>query len=205
MAIIEDFVERWSYLGILVILFGMNVSPILMPPSWVVLASLYVAYPTFDPLYLSLLGATGATGGRFLLTYISSAGRKFIGEQRKTSLDTVGQYLKSKRYGFFLISFLFAIGPLPSNILFITYGIIKARTVGMFAGFWLGRVIAYFVMISVSPVVFRPFIDLFTDEIYGIILFDLLGILSVIIFASIDWRKLIVERKLVFIRPRFRK
>jgi hypothetical protein len=205
LAIIEDFVERWSYLGILVILFGMNVSPILMPPSWVVLASLYVAYPTFDPLYLSLLGATGATGGRFLLTYMSSAGRKFIGEQRKTSLDAIGQYLKNKRYGFFLISFLFAITPLPSNILFITYGIIKARTVGMFVGFWLGRVIAYFVMISVSPVVFRPFIDLFTEEIYGIILFDSLGMLSVIIFASIDWQKLIVERKLVFIRPRFRK
>ena len=205
MTIIEDFVESWSYMGILVILFGMSISPILMPPSWMVLASVYVAYPTFDPLYLSLIGATGATGGRFLLTYMSSAGRKFIGEQRKTSLDAIGQYLKNKRYGFFLISFLFAIGPLPSNILFITYGIIKARTVGMFAGFWLGRVIAYFVMISVSPVVFRPFIDLFTDEIYGIILFDLLGILSVIIFASIDWRKLIVERKLVFIRPRFRK
>ncbi len=205
MAIIEDFVESWSYLGILVILFGMNISPILMPPSWVVLASVYVAYPTFDPLYLSLIGATGATGGRFLLTYISSTGRKFIGEQRKTSLDAIGQYLKNKRYGFFLISFLFAIGPLPSNILFITYGIIKARTVGMFVGFWLGRVIAYFVMISVSPVIFRPFIDLFTNEIYGIILFDLLGILSVIIFASIDWKKLIVERKLVFIRPRFRK
>jgi hypothetical protein len=205
LAIIEDFVERWSYLGILVIMFGMNVSPILMPPSWVVLASLYIAYPTFDPLYLSLLGATGATGGRFLLTYMSSVGRKFIGEQRKTSLDAIGQYLKNKRYGFFLISFLFAIGPLPSNILFITYGIIKARTVGMFVGFWLGRVIAYFVMISVSPVVFRPFIDLFTEEIYGIILFDSLGMFSVIIFASIDWRKLIVERKLVFIRPRFRK
>jgi biotin transporter BioY len=75
----------------------------------------------------------------------------------------------------------------------------------MFVGFWLGRVIAYFVMISVSPAVFRPFIDLFTNELYGIILFDSLGILSVIIFASIDWQKLIMERKLAFIRPRFRK
>jgi uncharacterized membrane protein YdjX (TVP38/TMEM64 family) len=205
LGIVEDFVESWSYLGILIILFGMNVSPILMPPSWLVLASVYVANPSFDPLYLSLLGATGSTAGRFLLTYMSSTGRRFIGEQRKTSLDAIGKYLKSKRYGYFLISFLFAIGPLPSNILFITYGIIKVRTVGMFVGFWLGRVIAYFVMISVSPAVFRPFIDLFTNELYGIILFDSLGILSVIIFASVDWQKLIMERKLVFIRPRFRK
>ncbi|MFQ5941405.1 MAG: hypothetical protein ACE5KA_06895 [Nitrososphaerales archaeon] len=205
MAIVEDFVESWSYWGILVLLLGMNISPVLMPPSWLVLASFYVAYPSLDPLYLSFIGATGATAGRFLLTYISSIGRRFISEQRKTSLDTIGKYLKSKRYGYFLISFIFAIGPLPSNVLFITYGIIKARTVGMFAGFWLGRVVAYFVMISISPVVFRPFIDLFTNQIYGIILFDSIGILSVLVFASIDWQKLIIDRKLVFIRPRFRK
>lgn len=202
---LEDFIGSWSYWGIFAVLFGMNVSPILMPPSWLVLASFYVAYPSFDPLYLSLIGATGATAGRFLLTYIGSAGRRFIGEQRKTSLDAIRNYLKDKKYGYFLVSFLFAIGPLPSNILFITYGIIKARTIGMFAGFWLGRVIAYFVMISVSTVVFRPFIDIFTNELYGIIFVDVLGILSIIIFASVDWQKLIVERKLVFIRPSFRR
>ena len=204
MALIEDLAENWSYWGIFVVLFGMNVAPILMPPSWIVLSSFYIAYPTLNPLYLSLIGATAATAGRFLLALLSSAGRRFLGEQRKKSLDTIGKYLGSKRYGYFLVSFIFALGPLPSNMLFITYGIIKARTFGMFFGFWSGRLIAYFVMISVSPIAFKPFIDLFTDRVYGIILFDLLGILSVVAFASVDWEKLIMERKLVFIRPKFR-
>lgn len=197
--------EGWSYWGIFAILFGISVAPVLMPPGWIVLAAFYVAYPSLDPLHLALVGATGATLGRFVLTYISSTGRRFIGEQRKTSLDTLGKYLRGKRYAFFLTSFIFALGPLPSNILFITYGIIKTRTFGMFLGFWSGRVIANFVMISVSPAALRPFIDLFTNEVYGILLIDALGLLSIFAFASIDWQKLIMERKLVFIKPRFRR
>ena len=203
MALVEDL--GWSYLGVLLILFGMNVAPILMPPSWMVLVSFYVAYPSLDPLHLSLIGATTATCGKFLLTYISSKGRRFIGEQRRASLDVLGRYLSGKKYVYFLASFIFALGPLPSNLLFITYGIIRARTFGMFLGFWSGRVIAYFVMISISSIAIKPFIELFANEIYGIIIFDSLGVVSVIVFASVDWQKLIMERKLVFIRPRFRK
>ena len=107
----------------------MNVAPILMPPSWMVLVSFYFAYPSLDPLHLSLIGATTATCGRFLLTYISSKGRRFIGEQRRASLDVLGRYLSGKKYVYFLASFIDYTGKMVfskkgemSNELFINSG-----------------------------------------------------------------------------------
>lgn len=201
---LEELIERWSYWAILVLAFGLNVAPILMPPTWMVLTSLYVAYPSLSPLYLSLVGTTGSTCGRFVLSYIGSAGRRFISEERKSSLDALNRYLRNRRYVYFLFSFIFALGPFPSSMLFIAYGIVNARTFGIFFGFWLGRLISYYVTITVSSVVYKSFGDLLSNQLYAIVLLDLLGLLSVIVFASIDWDKLIRARRFKFIRPRFR-
>ena len=74
----------------------------------------------------------------------------------------------------------------------------------MFLGFWIGRAIAYFVMISVASVAFRPFLNLFSDNLVGIILIDSLGLASVVVFACIDWEMLIMKRRVVFVRPKFK-
>ena len=199
-----DLVEVWSYAAILLILVGINTVPLFMPPSWIVLSTIYLAYPSLNPFYLALIGATGATAGRFVLTHISSLSRRIIGEKRKTSLGTIEQYLSRKKYAYFLLSLIFAIGPLPSNLLFITFGIMKVRTFEIFLGFWIGRLISYFLLILLTPFAFKPFIKLFSSNFLGIIIIDTIGVISVVAFASVDWQKLIVERKVKFIRPKFR-
>lgn len=204
MSLIDSLVENWSYAGIFLLLFGINVVPILMPPSWIVLASIYSAYPSFHPAYLAVIGATGSAAGRFVLLLISSKTRRFMSEKRRASLDVLGRYLAGKKYAYFLVSLIFALGPLPSNMLFIGFGIIKARTAGIFLGFWIGRAISYFVLVSISSVAFRPFLHLFSSHFTGMIALDSLGLLSVFAFATVDWEKLIIERKLIFNRPRFR-
>jgi uncharacterized membrane protein YdjX (TVP38/TMEM64 family) len=201
---IDSIVETWSYAGILLLVFGINVVPVMMPPSWIVLASIYSAFPSFNPLYLALVGATASAAGRFALMLASSRMRRFMGQKRKNSLDAIEKYLAGKKYAYFILSLIFALGPLPSNMLFIGYGMMKARTFSIFLGFWIGRVISYAVLISVTAMAFKPFLGLFSDHLVGILALDSLGLLSVVAFAAVDWEKMIIERKLVFIRPSFR-
>ena len=66
MDIFELFGE-FSYFGIFLVLIGVNASPILMPPSWIVLTSFYLLDPTLNIVLLAAVGATGATIGRFFL------------------------------------------------------------------------------------------------------------------------------------------
>jgi len=201
MDILEIFGE-YSYLGIFLVILGVNMSPILMPPSWIVLTSFYLLDPNLNILLLAVVGATGATIGRYFLKRISGIFRKFVGTEQKSNLDVIGKYLNDKKYGYLIASFLFGATPLPSNILFITYGLMRVKNIGIYVGFWFGRTISYIIMIYFGNAVLRPFFEIFEDRLVGILLIDGVGIGMIFLFASINWTVLITERKIKFVKPK---
>ena len=201
MDILEIFGE-YSYLGIFLVILGVNMSPILMPPSWIVLTSFYLLDPNLNILLLAVVGATGATIGRYFLKRISGIFRKFVGTEQKSNLDVIGKYLNNKKYGYLIASFLFGATPLPSNILFITYGLMRVKNIGIYVGFWFGRTISYIIMIYFGNAVLRPFFEIFEDRLVGILLIDGVGIGMIFLFASINWTVLITERKVKFVKPK---
>ena len=201
MDIFEIFVE-YSYFGIFLILIGVNAAPILMPPSWIILTSFYLLDPNLNVILLAVVGATGATIGRFFLKKISGYFRKFVGKEQKSNLDMIGNYLNNKKYGYVIASFLFGATPLPSNMLFITYGLMRAKSIGIYIGFWFGRIVSYIIMIYFGNAVLTPFLEIFEDRLTGILLIDGVGIGVVVLFASINWTILITQRKIKFIKPK---
>lgn len=202
MADIFEIISEYSYIGIFFLLLGINAAPILMPPSWIVLSSFFAIDPTLDILALAIVGATSATIGRFILKRISHLFRRFVGKEQKSNLDIIGNFLNKRKFGYIITSFLFAATPLPSNMLFITYGLMRAKSIGLYIGFWLGRVLSYYVMLSISDVVLTPFLQLFEDRVFGILIADGTGVVVVILFACIDWSMLLTKRKLKFVKPK---
>ncbi|MDF2422149.1 MAG: hypothetical protein OPY06_03980 [Nitrosopumilus sp.] len=199
--IFEIFGE-FSYFGIFLALIAVNASPILMPPSWIILTSFYLLDPTLNVVILAMVGATGATIGRFILKRISVIFRRFVAEEQKTNLDVIGDYLNRKKYGYVIASFLFGATPLPSNMLFIAYGLMRAKSMGIYVGFWFGRTISYIIMIHFGNVVLTPFLEIFEDRLTGILLIDAAGIGLIVVFASVNWTLLITQRKIKFVRPK---
>ena len=199
--IIETIIE-YSYIGIFFLLIAVNAAPILMPPTWFILSSFFALDASLDPLLLALVGATGATIGRFFLKRISGFFRRFVGKEQETNLDAIGNFLNKKKFGYTLTSFLFAATPLPSNMLFIAYGMMRAKSIGLYIGFWCGRLVSYYIMITISEIVLMPFLQLFEDRIIGIIAADIVGIGSVIFFTCINRHVLLFERKIKFVRPK---
>jgi hypothetical protein len=202
MADILEMLGELSYFGVFFLLIGINAVPILMIPTWMVLASFHALDASFDPLVLALVGATGATIGRVFLKRYSSLLRRFIGKEQQSNLDVIGNLLNKKRFGYLITSFVFAATPLPDNFLFVTCGLMKAKSFGLYLGFWFGRVISYYIMISISDVVLVPFLQLFEYEYIGILLADGIGIGSVILFTCINWTLLITKRKFKLIKPK---
>ena len=205
MVDIFDTIVEYSYFGIFLLLIGINAAPILMPPTWIVLSSFFALDSSLDPLLLALVGATGATIGRLILKNLSSFFRRFVGKEQKSNLDAIGNFLNRKKFGYVLTSFLFAATPLPSNMLFVAYGMMKAKSIGLYFGFWVGRLLSYYIMITISSVVLTPFLELFEDKIIGILVADIVGIGVVVIFTCINWQTLLLERKLQFVRPKLWK
>jgi len=205
MVDIFEIISEYSYLGIFFLLIAINAAQLLMPPTWIILSSFYAIDPLLDPLVLSLIGATGATIGRFFLKSVSGLFRKFVGQEQKSNLDAIGNFLNLKRFGYIVTSFVFAATPLPSNMLFVTYGLLRAKSFGLYVGFWMGRVVSYYVMITISTVVLTPFIELFEERYIGILIADALGIGSIIFFTCINWNLLLTKRRFKLNKPRLWK
>jgi len=202
MVDIFEIFGEYSYYGIFLVLIGVNTAPILMPPSWIILTSFYLLDPSLNVIILAMVGATGATIGRFTLKKMSGLFRKFVGEEQKSNLDIIGDYLNRKKYGYIITSFLFGATPLPSNILFIAYGLMRAKSIGMYIGFWFGRTLSYVVMIYFGNAVMRPFLEIFEDRLTGILLIDGFGIVLIVLFASVNWTVLITQKKIKFVKPK---
>ena len=201
MADIFEIFDGFSYLGPLIVLFLVNISPILMPPNWLILSSFYALDDSMNIVVLAIVGATASTAGRFVLKQLVSKFKNHS-NNNTSNLTVIGDYLNKKKYGYVISSFVFAVTPLPDNILFVAYGLIKAKSIGMYVGFWFGKLLAFYVMLTISPAILIPFTRLFEDRLIGILLADGLGIMAIIIFAAIDWNILLNKKKLRLVKPR---
>ena len=201
MVDILEIFGGFSYLGPLIVLFLVNISPILMPPNWLILSSFYALDNSMNVYVLAIVGATASTAGRFVLKqFVSKFKNRF--NNNTSNLTVIGNYLNKKKYGYVISSFIFAVTPLPDNILFVAYGLIKAKSIGMYVGFWVGKLLAFYVMLTISPAILIPFTRIFEDRLMGILLADGLGIVAIIIFAAIDWNILLNEKKFRFVKPK---
>lgn len=201
MGDIFEIFGGFSYLGPLIVLFLVNISPILMPPNWLILSSFYALDDSMNIAVLAVVGATASTAGRFVLKQLVSKFKNHSNDNH-SNLTVIGDYLNKKKYGYVISSFVFAVTPLPDNILFVAYGLIKAKSIGMYVGFWFGKLLAFCIMLTISPSILIPFTRIFEDRLVGILLADGLGIVAIIVFAAIDWGILLNKKKLRLIKPR---
>jgi membrane protein YqaA with SNARE-associated domain len=183
-------------------IFVLSIIPILTPPTWIVVVSAYSLNDQLNPILLSAIGATAAIIGRLILLQVSTIGRKAINEHRKSSLEKLKNYLEKTRYGYLVGTLLFALTPLPSNMLFISYGLMNAKSISIIAGFWIGRFVVYLLMISLSKYFVDYFNEILNSDIQSILIIDIIGIIMTLFMLLIDWNILFSERKLVFIKPR---
>jgi membrane protein YqaA with SNARE-associated domain len=205
LELLEDLLGDYPYLLVFVIILGVSAAPILTPPTWMIVTSAYVLSDnSLNPLLLAMLAATAATAGRVIILKYSSLGRNKLSERRKASLKRLECFLQNKRYGYFLGTLIFAVTPLPSNMLFISYGLMNVKSIGIVAGFWIGRVAVYLLMMFISGFIFTPLASIAQDNFIGVLITDIAGILMTIFALVIDWEKAIYERRLAIIKPRLR-
>ena len=206
MQLIYDFLitlfSEYTYPFVFIIIFLLSIIPILTPPTWIVVVSAYSLNDQLHPLLLAVVGATAAITGRLILLQLSAIGRRAINDHRKSSLEKLRKYLEKTRYGYLIGTLIFALLPLPSNMLFISYGLINAKSISIVVGFWIGRFLAYIIMIYVSQYFFNSFTEILNSDIQTLLVLNIVGILMTVFMLLIDWNILFSNHKLVFIKPK---
>lgn len=191
-----------SILLLFIIVFLLNLIPAFAPPTWMVFSYLGFSSASKDVAWLAVVGAGAATLGRITLAKLSRiiVRQKFLSDATKQNIDAIREKLEGKRKLTFAVFLFYAFSPLPSNYLFIAYGLTAMELKIIALPFLLGRSVSYaFWGLASSAVAQRVAVNSKWAASYLGVWFvasQILLLYAIYMFTRIDWRLLFAERKL---------
>jgi membrane protein YqaA with SNARE-associated domain len=191
---------------IFALVYLLNLMPAFAPPTWMTLSYVGLTTRGIDATSLALVGATAATLGRVTLANLSHVliRQTMLSEATRQNVDAIKDGIKNRK-GLTFSGFLaFSFSPLPSNYLFIAYGLTALPIVYVAIPFFVGRLISYFFWIKTASSVGNKIqLDSFESASYFgayFILSQLLLIPLIYSFTRVDWHALFAERKLRWLK-----
>jgi hypothetical protein len=195
-----------SIVLLFVIVFLLNLIPAFAPPTWMVFSYLGFNNPTSNVGLLAVIGAGAATLGRLTLAKLAHLviRRRFLGDATKQNIDSIREGLEGKRKLTFSVFLFYAFSPLPSNYLFIAYGLTTMKLKIIALPFFLGRSVSYaFWGLSSSAISSRISMESSKTLPYlsaYFIVSQLLLLYLIYLFTRVDWRALFAEKKFRLLR-----
>lgn len=182
---------QYGYFGIFLISLLGAMSIFLPIPYTVVIFTLGGA-SSLDPLLIGSAAGLGAAIGEFSGYLLGIGGRKAISERYKRQMDFLVKLFN--RFGPIVI-FIFALTPLPDDLLFIPLGVMRYSVVRAFIPALIGKfsmnlIVAYSGRFSVQIIN-----DIFGVEntwvsaLIGMILAVVLTVVVLVIMFKVDWEK----------------
>ena len=188
------------------IVFLLNLIPAFAPPTWMVFSFIGFVYPAKNGILLAVVGAAAATLGRVTLAKMSHVllRQKLLRAQARENIDILRARLEKRRKLTASAFLLYAFTPLPSNFLFIAYGMTGMQLKLIAYPFFLGRSVSYSFWTLTASAAARRFDFESTEALpYWSIYFvasQILLLVMLYVFTWMDWRVLLSEKKFRWIR-----
>lgn len=193
-----------------VAVFALNLLPAFGPPTWAAMSFIGLAIPNIDVLLLALVAASAATCGRVLLAKLSRVivRQRLLTEEVRSNVDAIKSGIENRRAMTVGTFFGYSLSPLPSNYLFIAYGLTSLPIAALAAPFFVGRLVSYaFWARTASTVGDWLDWDWFESAPYFVAYFLLSQILLVPViygFTRLDYRAFFAEKRLKWLQNRNR-
>jgi hypothetical protein len=197
-----------AILYLFVFVYLLNLIPAFAPPTWMVFSFLGFRYPLHNVPLFAVVGALAATLGRVTLAKLARLiiRQKFMSQASRDNIDAIRERMEKRRVMTFGVFLSYAFTPLPSNYLFIAYGLTPLELKLIAVPFFLGRSVSYGFWGFTSSAVSRRLTLESTETIsYMTVYFvitQILLLLTVYAFTRVDWRLLLTERKMRWLKKR---
>lgn len=191
----------FEFFLIFAVVFLLNLIPAFAPPTWMVFSFLGFRFPDQMGWKFALAGALAATLGRFTLAKMSRliVRKRLLSEQTRENVDAIKDRLEKRPKLTFGIFLFYAFTPLPSNYVFIAYGLTTLRLALITVPFFIGRFVSYTFWAFTAAAVSRRISFEATNALsyFGVyfVATQLLLLGLVYLFTRIDWRILLAEKK----------
>ena len=184
-----------QYLFVFIAAFLVDLVPFIGPPAWTVMVFLQVHY-SLNIWAVLVVGVTGSAIGRYVLSwYVPFLSSRFIKTGTIEDIEFIGDKLNGKSWKVLLFVLFYTLVPLPSTPLFTAAGIAKVRAIQILPGFLIGKFTSDMVMVLSGHYVAKNALTydfLSWENILG----ATFGIIVLLLFLFIDWRRLIQRKQL---------
>lgn len=181
----NKFAEQFGYLGVFIISFIGSVSVVFPIPYTIVI---YFLGSFLDPFFIAISGGFGSALGEFSGYALGYYGRSVISEERQRKMDYMLKVFA--KYGPAAI-FLFALTPLPDDLLFIPLGVMRFPFWKAFLPALLGKTLMTFILAYSGQQSIQIIRTLFGEAgLLGLVVTTFLLILIIVAMIKIDWEKL---------------
>jgi len=178
--------QQYQFLGVFLISFIGTVSIVFPIPYTLVI--LLLSTGGMNPLILTVAGGLGSAIGEFSGYAIGYYGRRIISQERRRKMDFFVKIFD--RYGPLAV-FLFALTPLPDDLLFIPLGMLRYKFWRMFIPCIAGKILMC-AFLAYFGGLFRDIILLIFGEEeswVGMLITAALLVFILIVLLKVDWEK----------------
>ena len=186
---ISQFLQQltqFGYFGIF-LLSLIGASSIIIPIPYTII--IFLIAKQYNPILLAIAGGTGAALGEFTGYALGFYGQKIISQERRRKMEFMVKLFG--RYGPLAI-FIFALTPLPDDLLFIPLGILRYKPIKAFIPAILGKMLMIYLLAYFGRIGADVILLIFGEGNMWIgmtITAVLLAIILVLLFR-IDWEKI---------------
>lgn len=155
---------------------------------------------------LALIGTLAATSGRLILAKLSNLiiRKEILKEKTRANIDVIkNRLIEHKRFTIWVFLF-YALAPLPSNQLFLAYGLTDLPLKMIAGPFFIGRFLSYiFWVFTASKITLKVTASAFASGAFMgtyYVIIQVLTLVAVWLFTKINWEKLFREKKLTLLK-----
>ncbi len=180
----QDFALQFGYLGIFIISFIGSVSIIFPIPYTIVI---YLSGAFLDPFFVAISGGLGAALGEFSGYALGYYGRTVVNKEKRRKMEYMVKLFD--RYGPAAI-FIFALTPLPDDLLFIPLGVMRYPFLKAFVPALLGKTLMTFILAYSGQQSIELIKTVFGEAGWiGTVITAALLMVIIVAMIKIDWEK----------------
>lgn len=179
--------QAHGYLGALLIAVLGSLVPFLPAPY---LIPIVLMSRVLDPLLLGIAAGVGGALGKLTSYFLGRFGRRLLSEERRRKIAVLGKAIE--KYGMLAV-FLFALTPLPDDVIYIPVGLTGLSIAKFMIANMLGKIVLSW-MVAYAGRFYFDLATLFLGESNGLIV-TILAIAAMVaikvVMLRVDWEEVI--------------
>jgi len=190
-----------EFIVVFAAVYVLNIIPAFAPPTWMLLSLIGFNHPQLNLLALALSASVAATLGRITLAGLSHSivRNRFLNDRTKENIDVLKDGLERRKHQALSVLMFYFFTPLPSNYLFLAYGLTTLPIKLIAVPFFIGRIVSYAAWAYLGQEAYHSLdinAGLVGNYLGTYFIVTQIGFLLLIyLLVRIDWRAVLMERK----------